>query len=209
MAHAHPESFEYTAAPIGTRRILVVDADGAEIRNRSGEVVDRVRYDQVLSARFVSNRARHVAMRRLDLETRDDTFRLSINCSCREPPDQPPLATYYEGCEALVTALAERKPGLHVELAESSTVRLIWFAMGLFALLIGLGLPIAALATRVDPDKLLAGLVPSAFLILLGGGIAWANHPWRKPAQADIADMPTLFRIMRGEEPTPPARGDG
>ena len=74
--------FEFKAAPVGGRRILTVDDDNATLQGGSDEEKSRVDYAKVDAARFVITKVRYTSVRRLDLRSGEEMFRLSVNKVC-------------------------------------------------------------------------------------------------------------------------------
>jgi hypothetical protein len=54
------------------------------------------------------------------------------------------------------------------------------FALGALALLMGVGLPLAAWLTSVRGEQLMAGLVPSVALTLIGAVMLRGRRPWKR-----------------------------
>jgi hypothetical protein len=190
------ERFEYKAAPIGKERALLVGDELARMLDSSGQELARVRYGEVLAARFVESRTRYGVSRRLDLDSGGTIFRVPMGVNAGSEPSQEPLASFYRGCAAVLTRVAQARPELEVELGESKAIRWVYFVLGLLAVALGLGLPIAALATGVAGDKVAGALIPSLLLLLIGALLTSSNRPGKPLPRVSVERLAGTLREM-------------
>jgi len=186
--------FDYKPAPLAKERRLVLEERSARIETKDGIVEQEVRFDDVDTMRFVERTAREFRMSRLDLIHGPETFRFACNGMRLDVPSEPPRSTFYVACTALLERLAQVKPQLEVTIDESKKIRRFWFALGLFALLLGIGLPTAAFLTGARSYKIVQGLVPSALLVLFGLGVTVSNRPWRPSPRVPPASLVETLR---------------
>ena len=187
------QTFEYKCAPLGGNRILTVGESSAQFRKGSGEEKGSIEYSEIDGARYVSYEARDVWMSRLDLHAGENLFRVHLNVARGTSESEPPVSTFYEGCVSILRAISKHKPDLEIEIGEGGRVRMVWFCLGVFCLLVGVGIPLIAILTGVDWDRILTGIIPMGLMAFFGYLIARIYWPGRKPPYATIDEMIGVF----------------
>lgn len=159
----------------------------------------------VARARFIDSTMRGLRMRRLDLIGPDGLMcRIALNSRKGLPPQDPDRAAHRALCLDVLRTLTAQTPDLPVALKETGALRVLWFGIGLLALIAGPGIAIAAVATGVDADRLIPMLVPVLLLGAFGAFIAWTHAPWRKVPSLPVSIMPTIIETMDGVAPPTP-----
>lgn len=189
--------FRFKAAVLGGERRVEVGEAEATLWDGSGRELGRVRYADIVSVRYVDQSVRHSVMRRVDVAHGEELFRVALNGSPGMDPTAPPLSEFYGACAALAAAIAVQRPELEVEIGESRGMRRLWFGMGLFAVLLAVGILVLALATGVASSKLVGGALPLALLALFGALIAHANRPWQPLPKLPVGLMAATFDELR------------
>lgn len=159
---------------------------------------------QVTGARLVDNRIRRSLMRRLELTHPKGTFTIAINIARNTPADDPDLASHRALIRAVATQLAAQDPHMPVAIGEGPRARLAMFIVGVLALLIGLGIGIAASITGISGDRMAAAAAPMLALIALGVITVQSNRPWGDDPQIPAATLPLMIDALDGRL-TPPA----
>jgi hypothetical protein len=192
-------SFEFKASPLGKLQRVHIDASSARILDANGMETARIRFADVDGGRFVSWGGRYGRSRRLDLSAGGELFRLGMNCTS-DTSSAAPLSEFYAACEAILTALQRVKPSVVLEFGEGRRMRWLWFSMSLCALLLGIGLPILALAMDRPTKKILSGLLPAVILTAMGVAGCRIFRPWQAPPRVPIGVMLDTFREYRPQK---------
>ena len=187
------QTFEYKCAPLGGNRVLIVGDSSAQLRKSSGEEKGSIEYAEIDGARYVTHQVRDAWMRRLDLHAGENLFRVHLNVMRGTSESEPPVSTFYKGCVAILQAISKHKPELEVEIGEGGRVRMVWFLLGVFCLLVGVGLPLIAILTGVDWDRILTGIIPMGLMAFFGYYGVRMFWPGRKPPSATIDEMIGVF----------------
>jgi len=146
----------------------------------------------VAQGAFVNHVLRGSRMMRLDLWQGDT--RRSISCTVGAQGWRTD-----QGARAFLTlardALDAMAPDATITLGERGRSRLVMFAIGVVALVTGLGLLAAAVASGVSAERLAAAAVPVLGLAAIGGVMSFAYAPWKRPPQATPA---ALAKVLGG-----------
>lgn len=125
--------------------------------------------------------------RTLDIDTPTGRQRLAQTTDAGE---KGPFSQAYLECVLdLLRHLHALHPELHITYGMRGGARHAMFGIAVLCLLMGLGLPIAALASGVDDQRLLAAALPSLLLIGLGLAFGWSNRPWQAPPRLPLARL--------------------
>ncbi|HHL20781.1 MAG TPA: hypothetical protein ENJ52_04560 [Aliiroseovarius sp.] len=144
---------------------------------------------------FVTFTAARLRQMRLDLFHGGRRHSLGLGLAQNtDPAGSDDYRQFLTLAAATLTALEDARPGLSVQLGEVGRARLVMFALGLVAALGGIGLFVLALATGVTGARLAKGGGAMAALALLGLGIAWGAHPWRKQPRLAPRELSARFR---------------
>ena len=184
----------YKSAPLGGVRCLEVHNGFARLTTDSGELKDEVRLADVVDVRFADVRVRYTVQRRLELVTEAGVFRLSISTTTGTEPSEEPVASYLAGAARLLDALHEQRPELDVEMGEGRRMRIVWFSIGAFSVLMSAGILVAALLTGVDGDKMAGAAVPMLVLAAFGAVMMRSNVPWAPWPRLSSKDVAVLLR---------------
>lgn len=152
----------------------------------------------VTHAAFVQHRLGRTIMLRLDLSEGGTLRRLSYNGSSGGWRDVPDAHVFLDLAALVVRGLGIAQPGFTVTYGEYGRARTTMFAVGLASVLGGLGLFLAALATGVPAARLAAAAVPALLMLALGGTVAFAYAPWRKPRAVSAAALAPVLARHRG-----------
>ncbi|MDA7425381.1 hypothetical protein [Thalassococcus lentus] len=143
--------------------------------------------------RLAERRFRGQLLRRLDIELPDTTTRIALNISADTAPSDPDRAEHFALIHAVASTPAEHQPGLSVSIGEGDGARMAMFAIGVLAIVFGLGIPIAALMTGVSPDRMIEASVPILALSGFGIWVALTNAPWRARPSLPASALPALL----------------
>jgi hypothetical protein len=158
----------------------------------------------VTAVSYAETSVRYVTNRYLELDANGQTRRVSQNIDTGAEAAREPFS---ELVVAILRDVHALYPDMQVSYGMRGNARLGMFIVGVLSLGVGAGLPIAALATGVSGDRLLAALVPSLLLVLLGMGFGWGNRPWQAPPSVSLAKLIHSLdqRQTANDTPTPPA----
>jgi hypothetical protein len=152
----------------------------------------------VTEAAFVQHRMGRSIMLRLDLRQGETLRRLAYNGAAKNWRNDPDAHVFLDLASAVMSGLEAARPGIAVTYGEYGAARWSMFAVGLAALVGGIGLFLAALATGVPADRLAAAAVPALLLVALGGAVGLTYAPWRKPPRIPASTLAPLLARHRG-----------
>lgn len=192
------EVFTFRPAPLRAAQDWRLDGNTLTFPRGSYDLAE------VEDAVFVDSRIQFMRLRRLDLTGPAGLCRIAINTRLGLSADDPNRAAHRALCQAVARQLAKRAPDPPVKLGETGGMRILWFCIGMMALVFSFGLGAAALATGVSSDRLAGMVVPLLVLALFGGVIVWRHALWRKLPQTPVSALPGLLDAMDGS--TSPAQ---
>ncbi|MBV6635677.1 MAG: hypothetical protein KI788_07215 [Mameliella sp.] len=184
------ETYSFRPAPLRGPQDWQLDGD--TLTGPQG-TLDLSTVDQ---ATLVDSKVQLTRMRRLDLTTPSGLIRIAINSRLGLPGDHPDRAAHRTLCSAVAERLARHAPDLPVRIGETGRLSMVWFGIGVLALVMGPGLGIAALATGVDADRLVGMVVPVAALALFGAVIMHGHAPWRRRPEVPVSTLPALLERL-------------
>jgi len=191
------ETFTFPTGLLGKRRMVRIEGEGVRLGEGGG---DWMRFDEIAEIRFWEAPARRMMVRNLDLHGR--TGKLSIGASMPRSrgAEDPDAAEYFQACEATLRAIAAARPELQVTLRESRTLGGWFFVLGLLAILIGVGLPAAAVLTGRGNRLDVEGIIPVLALLLFGTLLTWSYRPWRPFVQVPVEGLAEILERMRSKQ---------
>ncbi len=186
-------SLSVAIRPAPVRRAVTFTLEGTLLT--AGE--RRVELAQVTAARFVDFGADKRPIRYLVLEHPEGALRIDCNAGGGLAAMDRDMQGFIDLAAAILDALAGAQPGLRVEIGERGAARWAMFGIGVVSLAVGIGLPLAALASGASGDRLLAAAVPSGILALVGIALALANAPGRDLPSLPPGALAEQVRAMR------------
>ncbi len=184
------ETYRFCPAPLRGPQDWQLDGD---ILTGPQGPLDLSTVDQ---ATLVDSKVQLMRLRRLDLTAPSGLIRITINSRLGLPADHPDRAAHRALCSAVAERLARHAPDLPVRIGETGKLRMVWFGIGVLALVMGLGIGIAALATGVETDRLVGMVVPVAVLTLFGAVTLHSYAPWRRSPELPVATLPALLETL-------------
>jgi hypothetical protein len=155
----------------------------------------------VTGVAYAETSVRYVTNRSLDLDAGGQTYRISQNIDTSAHAAREPFS-------GLVIATLRQLHGLHPDMQVAyglrGGARIGMFVVGLASLAAGLGLPIAALATGISGDRLIAAALPAALLTLLGLAFGWGHRPWQVTPHVALSKLIAKLDEV-SDSPEPPA----
>jgi hypothetical protein len=155
----------------------------------------------VEAAAFVNHVMKGMRIIRLDLWQAGRRRSLSYSGGARNWRADPDAATFLRLARDVLQELGDHAPGLAVTLGERGRSRRIMFAIGVLAALSGLVLFVAALASGISSDRLIAAALPMLLLTAMGGMIGYGYAPWRRPAWATPGALAGVIDAILAEMP--------
>lgn len=190
------ERFSFKPAPL--RAATEWRLEGDQLSGPQGSL-DLGTVDQ---ATLVDMKVQLMRMRRLDLSSPAGMIRIAINSRLGLPGTHPDRAAHRALCRAVAERLAERAPDLPVRSGEGGRLRAVWFGIGLLALVMGLGIGIAALATGVASDRITGMVLPLVVLVLFGAYTMYGHAPWRQRPTLPVSALPALLDSIDAPDAT-------
>jgi len=169
-----PGEYSFKTAPLGRRLEVDVTPHAVTVRRARGARGDTLELAQVTRARVAAVAARYTTSRWLDLWHPAGRTRLG----CNSGGHNDDVAQYEAAVDDILRTLAVEAPEAQILGGAGSRTQWVMFTLGVLALLVGIGLPLAGWLTGVDPKKLLAALAPSVGLGLVGALLLHGNRPW-------------------------------
>lgn len=169
-----PGQYTFKTAPLGKRLSLEVGPRTLTVRKVGGTREETVDLTQVTRARVASMTASYTTSRWFDLWHPAGRTRIGCNGAGQDEHS----AQYEAAVDDTLRVLAEVAPDARIAGGLGGGTKWTFFVMGVLALLVGIGLPVAGWLTGAGRDKLLAGLAPSLVMILLGVVFVRWNRPW-------------------------------
>ncbi len=191
-------TFEYKPAPMSRRVRVEIAEASATLRDADGSVVDHVEFGSAQDARYVELSQRDFTSRWLDIDHASGRFRIGCNTMRLATREDEDFGTYIGAARAVLTGLAQRAPHVDVAMGTGGRTRWAFFLSGTVAFLIGVGLPLAAWLTDVRTKKIMAGLFPSALLVLFGLFLMAVHSPFSPRPRVSTGD---LAEALSGEAP--------
>ena len=165
---------------------------GGVLRSDAGWALPLTEVEAVTFVTFTAARLRQM---RLDLFHGGHRRSVGLGLSQgTDPAQSDDYRQFLAFAPAVLEELERGQPGMQVTLGEVGRARLVMFALGLVAALVGIGLFVLALATGVTGARLAKGGGAMAALALLGLIIAWGAHPWRKLPELTPRELSARFR---------------
>jgi len=137
----------------------------------------RMDWDQIQSAAYVDQKFRGHDIRRLDLITASGKRSISFSGGSGNARADPHSATHLDLTATILCRLDEQTKDFMVIIGEYGRGQTAMFLVGIFTMLGGAGLIALAAATGVSTDKMMAGAIPSAVMILFGAVLCYRNRP--------------------------------
>ncbi|MCI2400490.1 hypothetical protein [Aliiroseovarius subalbicans] len=160
--------------------------DGPILSQEDGWTLDLT---QVTRVAFVQTRVKSNVFRHMDLWQGDLRHSVSWSGLAGDWTTDPEAFAFLDLCSATADALAKVQPDLRITWGTYGRSRKWMFAIGLIALIAGLGLfPIAALS-GVATSKLLTAAIPMIALVLIGSTLVAGYAPWRKQPTLAAGDL--------------------
>lgn len=183
--------FTYRPAP-GTGAVTVT-LDGAELSLNADPALP---LRGVTEAHFVNRTAGGQRSVGLDLVAGAERRTLRRAGPARGYLADPDARAHLAALSATLRALAQARPELRVALGVAQGRRPGMFLVGIGALLGGLVLAGATLATGLAGSDLLAATLPTGFLLLTGAILSFGNWPRRAPAKVSPAALAETLEAM-------------
>ncbi len=183
MACALNHQFEIKPALLATPRIYEVRETDLVCLSPEGELLWQLALPQVQQAAFVDHQVKGSRFWRFDLVAGGERQSISLTLPPGGASGQPDLRVFVDLITLLCQRLSQVRPDLQVVIGEYGRWRVLWFAMGVFSMVSGLGILALALIDGVSVDKLMGASLALGLLVLLGAGLCTAYAPWRKPPQ--------------------------
>ncbi|THD75660.1 hypothetical protein E7681_04180 [Thalassobius vesicularis] len=146
----------------------------------------------VSSVSYAQTSVSGVTSRYLQLEAEGQTRRLSQTGAPSGPGDD-----FTTLITTVLRALHAARPEIQIGWGIRGRARVVMFVLGVLCLLVGIGLPVAAIASGVSSDRFAAAALPSLLLLALGVVFSWANRPWEP-----LPTMPLSQLIATLDTPT-------
>lgn len=197
------QEFSYRLAPLG--RAVKISVGPNRITARGLWSVDLSDLDQ---AAFVRARLGGNQMIRLDLYTGNGRHSVSYNGSLAGMEANEDARQHRAAMIATLHALSRVRPEMRVALGAVQGARWGMFAVGAGAVLLGAGLLVAAVATGVSGDRLVAAATPVVLLLTLGVFLIASYGPWRDRPQIDPVDLANTLAETATGSPTPRSAPD-
>ncbi len=182
------QEFSYRPAPVGKTVRIRVAPD--RIVADTLWALDFADLDQ---AAFVRTRLGDSEMVRLDLYTSAGCHSVSFNGSRAGMETDEHARQHRAALIAILLALSRARPDMQVALGAVGGGRWGMFAVGGAAVLSGVGLVAAAVATGVSGDRLFALAMPVVLLLTVGGFLIAGPAPWRARPSVDPAVVVVLL----------------
>lgn len=179
--------------PAMMRSTQVYRVDGATLTRLENDApLWQLDLSAVSSVSYAQTSVNGVTSRYLELEAEGQIRRLSQTGDPSGPgKDFTTLVT------AVLRALNTARPDIQIGWGIRGHARVVLFFLGLLCLLVGIGLPVAAIASGVSSDRFAAAALPSLLLLALGVVFSWANRPW-----APLPTVPLSRLIAALEAPS-------
>lgn len=171
-------SQSYTFKPALLRGERTYRLDDATLVLHDGTRIDLA---ALTGAGFVNQAISRNRMMRLDLRLGEDRHSIGYNTAEAAWRDDPDARAFLALVRDVLRALAETRPDFEVTLGETGRGRMAMFIAGAVSALFGAALFVAALATGISTDRMVAAAVPMLLLLALGAVIIRAYWPWRAP----------------------------
>lgn len=175
-----------------------VTPEAIEYKGENGWVLA---LQQLQAAQFVQHRIGDQLMWRLDLDDGVAPRRIATSFPHSARSDSEDCAAFIELSQNLSTSLSRLNPDFRIGYGEHGKARLVLFAIGVVATLVGVGLLIAALLTGVSGERLMGGGIAMGVLVIFGLVLARGYSPWRKPIPVDVARFPKILAYLGGRDP--------
>lgn len=193
-------SFEFKPAPI--RRAVRVEIVGSHVvlSDADGQAKDEIDLRQAADLNFAEITTRDTTTRWLDVDHPGGRFRIACNTLGTDVGPDADRDEFRAASAAVLHAVEHVVPGIEVTIGTRGRMRWAYFGLGVAALAVGLGLPLAALATGVRMEKLVAGLLPSGLLLLMGLFLTAAYRPWLPAPRVPASQL--AMALMSPASPT-------
>lgn len=156
----------------------------------------------VSAVNYAETTVNYTTTRHLEMDANGQTYQVSQTTDASHLDDRAPFSTLVV---AILRALGDLHPDLHVSFGLRKGARTGMFVVGMLSLLAGLALPVAALATGVSSNRFMAAAVPSAVLILLGLAFGWTNRPWQAPPRVPLSNLIASLNQVSDSQASPPS----
>ncbi|WP_421701483.1 hypothetical protein [Aliiroseovarius sp.] len=194
MSSRAPQVVAFHPAPARAQRVYRLEASALQLDGDWSLDLTRV-----TRAAYVQHRVGDSLMRRLDLWQGETRRTIGWNGAAGSWIHDADAYAFLALCGATAGALQEVNPGLRITWGEYGRSRLALFVIGLLAVLAGLGIFAGALASGVSGGRLTGAALPMALLVLLGGGLALVNAPWRRLPTLEPAALPPILDAMAAQ----------
>ena len=187
MTHT-PQVFAFHPTPVRAQRVYRLD--GAVLHLDDDWSLD---LSQVTRAGYVQQRVGDSLMRRLDLWQGEKRRTIGWNGAAGGWVHDDGAYAFLALCGATAETLQTAAPSVSLTWGEYGRFRLALFLIGSLSIVGGASIFAGALASGVAGSRLLGAAMPMGLLVLLGGGVALVNSPWRKlPTLEPKALVPIL-----------------
>ena len=182
-------SFEFKPAPV--RRAVRIDVVGHRVvlSDADGQTKGEVDLRSATELNFAEITTRDTTTRWLDVDHSEGRFRIACNSLGTDVGPDADRDEFRAASAAVLHSAEQAVPGIEVTIGTRGRMRWAYFGLGVAALAVGLGIPIAALATGVRMEKLVAGLLPCGLLLLMGVLLTAAYRPWRPAPRVPASEL--------------------
>jgi hypothetical protein len=184
------KEFRVRSGPLAVERLYIIGAEEVRIHNEQGGTISAVQYADIDTVLFSAKSVGGIPFVRLDLAQRGKpVFRIENDRWRGEQLPGSGCASTSALFIALIDSVAADRPRLEVKLGEGDFWTLMWFLLGLAILVLSLGLPVAALMTRVSGDRFFQIVPVMAILAIFGLVLMFNNRPWVKRSRIPIREF--------------------